>query len=505
MQHDNNAATPPQPPATPTESAGRTIARNTAAGIGVQLFLKIATILFNIWVVRQLGGEEVGQLNIVLAWTFLFAVIGDLGVAQYYAREIARDRSKASDLFWDIVALRILLAVLSTVVTVGAAIAVSGYSEDILLGIFIFTLTYFFQAIISPISSMLIGYERVDLNWLLLALQQIFTLVLQSIVLILGLGFVWLLVAGLINMPIMVMVTLVISRRTKLDIPSPVFQPGRWWFLLRRGLPFGLQQVMLSLGLRADTVLLSLTRVPNLIIGWYAVAYTYLVLMITNIVASFSSAAMPTLAREHVNDPEIVRRWYFRSVKYLLFIGLPIAVGGMVLARPIIDLLYPEEWPAYLPLMILVWDIPFVMYHSFCGYLTTSIRKEVPAARIHLTMALTNVTINLILIPRLGIIGSSFATVLTDLCGALLFYILLRREFGAGLGFTRLVRIPICALLMGAVLALLPDWNVLFKIGIGIMVYVPIVLVSGVFTTDERQQLMQISNKLTRRLKLRAA
>jgi len=58
---------------------------------------------------------------------------------------------------------------------------------------------------------------------------------------------------------------------------------------------------------------------------------------------------------------------------------------------------------------------------------------------------------------------------------------------------------------MGAVLALLPDWNVLFKIGIGIMVYVPIVLVSGVFTTDERQQLMQISNKLTRRLKLRAA
>jgi O-antigen/teichoic acid export membrane protein len=505
MQHDNNAAIPPQPPATPTESAGSTIARNTAAGIGVQLFLKIATIIFTILIARTLGGAELGQMSIVLAWAFLFAVIGDMGIAQYYAREIARDRNKASDLFWDIVALRLILALICTFVTVGVAVAISGYSQTIIIGIFIFTLTYFFQAFIAPISSMLIGYERVDLNWLLMALQQIFTLILQGIVLALGLGFVWLLVAGLVNMPIMLIVTAILSRRSRLEVPRPTFNPGRWWFLLRHGLPFALQQVMLSLGLRADTVLLSLTRVPDLIIGWYALAYTYLVLMITNIVASFSSAAMPTLAREHVNDPEVVRRWYFRSVKYLLFIGLPIAVGGMVLARPIIDLLYPEEWPAYLPLMILVWDIPFVMYHSFCGYLTTSIQKEVPAARIHLTMALTNVTINLILIPRLGIIGSSFATVLTDICGALLFYILLRRVFGAGLGFTHLVRIPICSLLMGAVLALLPDWNVLFKIGIGMAVYVPIVLVAGVFTTDERQQLMNIGNKLTRRLKLRAA
>ncbi len=505
MQNDNTADTLPHLPTAPTMSAGRTIARNTAAGIGVQLFLKIATILFNIWVVRQLGGAEVGQLNIVLAWTFLFAVLGDLGISQYYAREIARDRSKAKDLFWDVVALRIILALLSTVVTVGAAIAISGYSENILLGIFIFTLTYFFQAIISPISSILIGYERVDLNWLLLALQQIFTLVLQSVVLILGLGFVWLLIAGLINMPIMVIVTLVISRRTKLDIPRPTFQPARWWLLLQHGLPFALQQVMLSLGLRADTVLLSLTRVPDLVIGWYAVAYSYLVLMITNIVASFSSAAMPTLAREHVNDPEIVRRWYFRSVKYLLCIGLPIAVGGMVLSSQIITLLYPEEMPAFIPLMILVWDIPFIMYHSFCGYLTTSIQKEVPAARIHLTMALTNVTINLILIPRLGIIGSSFATVLTDICGALLFYVLLRREFGAGLGFAHLIRIPVCALLMGIVLALLPEWNVLLKIGIGILIYIPLVFTAGVFTHEERQQLLKIGSKLTRRLHMRAA
>jgi O-antigen/teichoic acid export membrane protein len=502
----DNAGTPVKPPDSPqVPSSARTIARNTAAGVGIQLFLKIATIIFNILVVRTLGGAEVGQLNIVLAWVFLFAVIGDLGVAQYYAREIARERGKARDLFWDVVALRIILAFVCTVVTIGVAIAISGYSQDILVGIFIFTLTYFFQAFIAPISSMLIGYERVDLNWLLLALQQVFTLILQTIVLALGLGFVWLLVAGLVNMPIMLVVTLILSRRTKLEIPPPAFQPARWWVLLRHGLPFGLQQVMLSLGLRADTVILSLTRVPNLVIGWYAVAYTYLVLMITNIVASFSGAVMPTLAREHVNNPEIVKSWYFRSVKYLLFIGLPIAVGGMVLALPIIDLLYPEELPAFLPLMILVWDIPFVMYHSFCGYLTTSIQKEVPAARIHLTMALANVTMNIFLIPRLGIIGASFATVMTDLCGAMLFYVLLRKEFGPGLGFVYLFRIPICAAIMGIILLLLPDWHVLIKIGIGTLIYVPLIFASGTFTGEERQQLLNFGSKITRRLRPRTA
>ena len=89
--------------AQPQRSAIRTIARNTIWGIGAQFALKGANFLFSVLIVRKLGGEQFGQYWIVLAWTGLFSVIGDLGITQYLTREIARDGRRTEELFWDTV------------------------------------------------------------------------------------------------------------------------------------------------------------------------------------------------------------------------------------------------------------------------------------------------------------------------------------------------------------------------------------------------------------------
>src|SRR5690242_7367069 len=87
--------------ARPERSAVQRIARNTFIGVGAQLGLKLASAVFQVLVVRQLGGAEFGEYSSVLAWAGLFSVLGDMGVTQYLAREVARDRSKTEELFWD--------------------------------------------------------------------------------------------------------------------------------------------------------------------------------------------------------------------------------------------------------------------------------------------------------------------------------------------------------------------------------------------------------------------
>ena len=481
----------------PRTSAVRTIARNTIFGVGAQIALKLASFLFNVIVINRLGGEEYGQYNLVLGWATLFSVIGDLGVTQYLAREIARDRRKNDELFWDTVALRLVLAVLASLVTVGGAILLTDYSTEVIIGIAIFTGTYFFQSVMTPLNSVLTGHERVDLVSIFNVIMQVLFMVIAGIFLYLGKDFIWLFVAGVINLPIVLALQWWAVRRHQMGPPRFKINPSLWWSVIKGGLPFGFIQLSLSFAFRVDVVLLGQFNFSDQEIGWYSAAYVNLTLTLLNITTSFNNAILPTLTREHAINPDTVRRWYYRSVKMMMFLGLPAAVGGMLIADKIVNLLYPELAPAAIALTILVWDIPLYMYHSFCGNVTQSIKHEKAAARIYGSLGVVNVILNLILIPRFGMIGAAFSTVLTDLVGAAQFYFFLRREFGAGLGLNRLLRLALSAALMGAVVLALRQLqgfneavNFFFTVAIAAVAYLTFVWLSGAFSPEERAQLI---------------
>lgn len=472
----------------PRRSAGRTIARNTLFGLGAQFALRIASFVFNILVIRTLGGEAFGQYSIVIAWAGLFSVLGDLGINQYLAREIARNPQKTDELFWDTVALRFILALIASIITTVGAVA-NGYSGEIVLAIAVYTSSYFLQAILAPLNSILTGNERIDIISTMTVITQVLFMIFAGLFLFLGLDFLWVVIASVINLPIVIFLQYLAIRRNKLGPPRFKINPALWLSVIRFGLPFGIVQLSLSFAFRVDTILLS-GHVSDTQVGWYNAAYN-LTLTLLTLSRSFNDAILPTLAREHMVDPTSVRPWYYRSVKIMLLIGLPIAVGGMMTAGRITDLLYePNFAPTAVALAILVWDIPLVMYHSFCGNMTTSIKREGSAARIYGSLGIINTLLNLVLIPRFGILGASFATVLTDLAGAGQFYFLFRREFGAGLGFTRLARIGVGAALMGLLIFLLRDWNFLLIVLAAAVFYGVFVWVSGAFSLEERAQML---------------
>ncbi|MBI5669090.1 MAG: oligosaccharide flippase family protein [Chloroflexi bacterium] len=484
----------------PRRSAGRMIARNTLFGLGAQFALRVASFIFTILVIRTLGGEAFGQYSIVLAWASLFSVIGDLGINQYLAREIARDPKKADELFWDTVALRFVLALIASIITTAGA-ALNGYSGNIVLGVVIYTGSYFLQAVLAPLGSLLTGNERVDIMSTMSVVTQILFMIFAGLFLYLGLNFIWVVIASVINLPIVIVLQYLAIRRNHLGPPRFHLNPSLWWFVIKHGLPFGVVHLSLSFAFRVDTVLLS-GHVSDTQVGWYNAAYN-LTLTLLTLTRTFNDAILPTLAREHVYNPNSVRPWYYHSVKVMLLIGLPIAVGGMLTADKLVQILYePNFAPAALALAILVWDIPVVMYHSFCGNMTTSIKREGSAARIYGSLGIINLLLNLLFIPRFGILGASLATVLTDLAGAAQFYFLFRHEFGAGLGFTRLARIGIGAALMGVLVYLLRDWNFVVITLAAAVFYALFVWLSGAFSLEERTRLVQF---VARRLRLRMA
>ncbi|MBA3874755.1 MAG: polysaccharide biosynthesis C-terminal domain-containing protein, partial [Anaerolineae bacterium] len=148
-------------------------------------------------------------------------------------------------------------------------------------------------------------------------------------------------------------------------------------------------------------------------------------------------------------------------------------------------------------------DIPFNVYHAFGGAVANSMKGEKKVSNIFIVLSILNFFLNLILIIPLGMIGASFATVLTDMWGAAQFYFMFRYRFGAGLQFRNLIRLAVAAIIMGivaywlshlALIASFGKWGSLITIiGISAVVYLVLAWFSGAFTTQEREQFVRLA------------
>ncbi len=448
---------------------GHIIIRNTVFVTLGSVALKALTFLFNVYVVRRLGDERFGQYSIVLAFTGLFSIFIELGMTQYVMREIAQDRSKTQALFWNLVALRFLLAILGIIgITLGAVVV--GYSLELVLGIFVHTWGFLLYAFLAPLTTVLTANERLDYVIGLTILGQLIFVLFGAIFLLSGWGFISLIIASLIGVPFQIGLAIWVIRHHHMATLSFQLEPRTWPHLIRSGLPFGIISLTLMIAFSIDTVMLSMYQ-PEHVVGWYNVAYN-LVFSLMFFFRGFKEAIVPSLSRTYVNDPANVERWYHRSVKFIMMSSAPIAVGGMLIAFPLIRFLYTDEFlPSALALKILIWDVPLIMFTGFCGNMTTIISEERAAARIYSINAAANVILNLYAIPRFGLVGASLVTVVTDLIGALQFHFLLRHKLHLPDMTWVFVRILIASVFMGVVVGLADDLNLFLMIGLGAVVY----------------------------------
>ena len=453
--------------------------------MGGQIALRLGGFLFNILVIRQLGNDTFGQYSVVLAWTGLFAVLGDLGITQYFTREVARDPKRSDELFWDVAALRFIFAIVASIVTVAGAV-LQNYPSDIIIGVALFTLTYFLQAILAPLTSIIAGNERLDIVSIINVLGQILFMVVGAVVLFAGGGLIALVAVSFVNIPLMIGLCLWAMRRYKMRPLRVNFRVRNWWSLVKWGLPFALIQLTLTFNFRFDTIILEHFQ-PFEVVGWYNAAYNFTRALLT--VSSAVIVALPlTMAREHARDPQVVRPWYYRSVKFMVFVGLPLAVGGTLLADKIIVALYGAEYsPAMIALAILIWDTPLLMYTALSGNLTTAIKRERGAMKVYLAVAVFNIVMNILLQPLYGMIAASVITVASDGVGAILFYILFRREFGPGLSFHHIKRLALSAGLMGIAILAMRELPLYVNVPVSLILYLILVVLTGALSADEQR------------------
>jgi O-antigen/teichoic acid export membrane protein len=487
----------------PSQGLGKIIFKNTAFVTMGNFALKVVHFLFNVYVIRELGDGRFGQYSTVLAFTGLFSIFAELGMTQYAMREIARDRTKAKFYLWNLIAIRSILAVVGVIGITVAGRAV-GYSDELVLGIFLHTTGYLLSAVAIPLEAVLNGNERLDYVTANRVIAQLVIVILGSIFLFNGFGYIWLLIANLVSILPTIAIGIWALKRHRLIDFSIQINPRAWLTIIKAGIPFGIISLALTIAFSIDTVMLSMW-VSDSEVGWYNVAYN-LVRSMMLFFTGFSVAIVPSLSRTYVQDTNSVYNWYQRSVKFIMLISLPIAFGGLVVADQLIDFLYtPEYIPSALGLKILVWDVPLLMFTSFNGNMTTVIGAERSAARIYTINAIANVILNAYAIPRYGFIGAAVVTVVTDLIGAIQFHMLMRQRLALPDMKSVLLRVLAASGIMAGVIFMVGNLHVIGLVLLGGVLYAGLVLLFKLLDSSEMDLIFRLVRKVGRSLQARGA
>jgi len=200
----------------------------------------------------------------------------------------------------------------------------------------------------------------------------------------------------------------------------------------------------------------------------------------------YALSLMPVLAQVRT-QPDEHRAVYLDSLAQALCIGLPIAVGGGLLAPGLITLVFGADYgPSALPLSILIASIPFLLYKDIAMVAMVAGGHEKAVLRFTALAVVVNLVGNLLVIPRFGMVGAAATTLATEVLRALLGAFYVRREQLPLLPFARIWRVLLASAAMALVLVLVPAPHVLIAVALGAGVFGVVLLACGGIVRGER-------------------
>jgi O-antigen/teichoic acid export membrane protein len=462
----------------PQRSLGRTVARNTTFMLSGQVLIKILAFAFNIYVVRRLGDVYYGRYAAALAYVAVFAMFTDLGTSALSVREMARQPRTIAWMVPDIMALRMGLSVIACA-ALGLSAWLLGKPPDMVMAISVASVGLLLYAFQGPLDSVMIAQERLDLSSTLGLLNQLGFMLLGTVLLVSGAGYVGLLVASLGAVLMTGLISFHVTRRIlglRFERPAP----SRWWSLLKASFPFGFAGVVAGFAQRFDTVFMSFV-LTDTAVAWYNVPYSLIVMMLL-MAQSLAISIYPTLVREYDSGRGSIQRTVQQALRYLLLLSLPMAVGGMVLADRVIALLYGQEFaPAIGVMRILVWILPPMFLSEMLGRTSSTLHLEKKAAGITVVRALIGIGVTVAVVPRFGIIGAAVVAVVIEVVRVVLASLLIGPAMLWKGSVGPLLRVVDATALMGVVVWRLRDLSfvtamdgriaLLFLVGAGAAVY----------------------------------
>jgi O-antigen/teichoic acid export membrane protein len=441
------------------------VAKNTSVLLVGQVFSRLLQIFYVAALARYIGTAGVGKISIATALGGLTILLVAPGVNTLLVRDVAMNRKVASAYLGNTLFIRALLVIPYIILTIAIGFIV-GYPRDVMYIIFIYTLSYLFDALGQIFTSVFQAFETMEYDALAQVARDVINVSLSLLCIFLRQPLIIIVVVSVIAQMCKFMIMGGITHHRlvpfKLNIDLKICKE-----LLVKSLPFGALVILFSIRFQLGTFILSLYDTPSNV-GIYSAATT-LILMLLMLPGAFSSAVLPAYSRMYRNNVDNLPHFYQLSYKYLTLVGFPIGLIAMLFGGKIIELIYGPEFKSAGMSVIILSGSLFAMMGYSNGPLLNAIGKQRFFAWTQAILVLSDALFCLVFIPRWGPIGAALANTISGVGGLIIHSIVCHRQLGLSFPWATILKSLFATFVVGVIIFLansvgLPWWLVLLAV-----------------------------------------
>ena len=431
---------------------------------------------------RLLGAGEFGLFGFAKASARLLTLIPSFGFNPLVARDVAKDSAVAGQLLGDILVLKFALSAIVFLFFVAVPISLTSTAPTRNLVILLALCGMVAESFLDFFSSFYRAYQVSQYEAAIQVSLAVFHTVGGLTILYLGYGLIAFLLwhlAGDLGAASIAYVVL----RSRLVRPIFALRFSALVGVLRRALPMAVGSIFIATYVRIDVVLLSYFK-GDMTTGWYFAAQRPIAIFAFLPVA-FMGAILPAMSQSG-HTTRSLSQYFEQTVKYLLILSLPLAIGVGLLADRIILLLYGQAYESAIPaLQVLAWVLVAAFVNHGIATTLLAVGREKKFMIIAAWGVAFNVLTNLVCIPLFGHVGASLTTLASEILVCTLGFREVRRHIKDLRLFLLICKALIAGVVMGGVVLGIREQSLPLLVGLAAVCYLGALLLVGLLQRKE--------------------
>jgi O-antigen/teichoic acid export membrane protein len=376
-----------------------------------ELAIKVFNLGFFMLLARRLGAEGMGGWTYAFSFVSVFLYLFHFNLGTLFTREAAARPGHEQALLDRFLPLRVALGLAGLAALVPVAWALRAQAPPGLVMVFGAAVALgmvgdIYRAVFRARQRM--AYEA-GLNFLERALSSL----LGAAALIAGWRLAGTAAAWSVGALVAAVAAVLLARRAGLHRPPSISLSGSGE-ILRQAVPLLLLGIFGTIYFRQDVLFLRWLRTEREV-GLYGAAYR-LFEMFVFLPGSLSLAYLPAAAAARGRSASEYRALFRRTLMLAFTLGCPLALGLAFRTGDVVRLLFGGQFgPSVAAARVLVWTLPFYFASTVQrSTLVVGRRQALPAVAVGVAIVI-NAALNLVLIPRMGILGAAWATLVTEI------------------------------------------------------------------------------------------
>ena len=375
-----------------------------------QMFSMLVSFFIGAWVARYLGPGNFGLMSYSISFVSLFGFLVGFGVDSILSRELIKAPEKKDELLGTSFWMKLIGGLTAIIIINVISLFVN---QDFLsrLLVFVFSFTFIFQSfnvISNFFQSQIISKKIVQVQ----IVVSLFSVLIKILFIYLNLGVVWITSVYLVDGIILAIGFVIIYYKKEKKLFKISIDKNILKTLLKDSLPLMFSVIALTVYGKIDQVIIG-KMLNETAVGVYAVAVKISEVWYF-IPGLICTSLFPAIINAKKTDIISYKKRMKALYSFLIYSGLFVSIIIFFFSGPVIRIVFGQDYIASIKIsQIYAWS--GVSMFLMTGFWTYLLSENYTKIYLFATIfgAVSNILLNIILIPVFGVMGSAYATLIS--------------------------------------------------------------------------------------------